>query len=194
MHKELAHFYLSPDDPPAKGAMLVAALGLFATKGIDGVSVREIAARSGYTNPAMFKHFKTKEQLAKSLFESCYRRLVFHFAGNQAGLETALVGALELIEEAPESVHFVVENLRRFFSSLPADLKRHSLLGSMRMLIERERERGKIRADVDSHLAAALVLGLLAQIARMAYFHELKRRPPELAADLLLIIERGIGA
>jgi len=35
---------------------------------------------------------------------------------------------------------------------------------------------------------------LLAQIARMAYFHELKRRPPELAADLLLIIERGIGA
>ena len=62
--------------PPAKAAILSAALKLFAAKGIDGVSIRDVAAAAGFTNPALYKHYKSKEAMAGDLFETCYRHMV----------------------------------------------------------------------------------------------------------------------
>ncbi len=60
------------DDPPSKAATLDAALSLFVRHGIDATSVRDIASRSGFTNPAIFKHFDSKSDMALCLFERCY--------------------------------------------------------------------------------------------------------------------------
>ena len=65
-------FFVSEDDPPAKRAIITAALELFATKGVDGVSIRDIAAASGFSNPAMFRHFESKEISPKP----CSRRVI----------------------------------------------------------------------------------------------------------------------
>jgi len=61
-----------PNDAAARAASLCAALRLFVRHGIDATSVRDIAAGSGFTNPAIFKHFDSKEALALCLFERCY--------------------------------------------------------------------------------------------------------------------------
>jgi TetR/AcrR family transcriptional regulator, repressor of fatR-cypB operon len=187
-------FFLSENDPPAKRSILMAALELFATRGIDGVTIRDIAAQTGFSNPAMFRHFKTKEELARSLFESCYRRLAYAFRDPEADLASVLGRGLELIEDSPESVHFVLENLRRYWRDLPADLRANSLLGSMRRLIEREQKAGRVKAGLDPQLASALVLGALGQIARMAHFHELRKPPSRLARDLFNLLDQGLGA
>jgi TetR/AcrR family transcriptional regulator, repressor of fatR-cypB operon len=187
-------FFLSEGDPPAKRAILTAALDLFATRGVDGVTIRDIAAETGFTNPAMFRHFKSKEELAQSLFEVCYRRLAYGFLQPGVTLESVLERGLALIEESPESVHFVMENLRRYWHTLPAEVRAHSLLGSMRRLIEAEQRAGKVRPDADLNLAAALVLGVLGQIARMAHFKELSKPPGALTDGLFNLINRGLGA
>jgi TetR/AcrR family transcriptional regulator, repressor of fatR-cypB operon len=194
MARKSLPFFLSETDPPAKQAILTSALDLFATRGVDGVTIRDIAAETGFTNPAMFRHFKNKEELAQSLFEVCYRRLAHGFLQPGATLESVLERGLALVEESPESVHFVVENLRRYWRALPAEIRAHSLLGSMRRLIEAEQRAGKVRADADPNLAAALVLGALSQIARMAHFKELSKPPGALTDDLLNLINRGLGA
>jgi AcrR family transcriptional regulator len=186
-------FLLSETDPPAKRAILAAALELFATRGIDGVTIRDVAAETGFSNPAMFRHFKSKEDLARILFESCYRRLANAFRNPEAGLAGAVTRGLELIEDSPESVHFVLENLRRYWRDLPTELRANSLLGSMRGLIEAEQKAGRMRAGIDPHLASALVLGALGQIARMAHFNELPKPPSALAGDLLGLLDRGLG-
>src|SRR5690242_12675188 len=67
--------YLTVDDPPSKRKILQTALRLFAAKGVEAVTVRHIAAEAGYTNPALFKYFATKDDLAIYLFERCYARL-----------------------------------------------------------------------------------------------------------------------
>jgi AcrR family transcriptional regulator len=193
IHKSLP-FFLSESDPPAKQAILTAALELFATRGVDGVTIRDIAAETGFTNPAMFRHFKSKEELAQNLFEVCYRRLAHGFLQPGTTLETVLQHGLALIEDSPESVHFVIENLRRYWRTLPVEVRAHSLLGSMRRLIEAEQRGGKLRQDADPNLAAALVLGALGQIARMAHFKELSKPPGALAAGLFNLINRGLGA
>jgi AcrR family transcriptional regulator len=189
--------FVSEDDPPAKRAIITAALELFATKGVDGVSIRDIAAASGFSNPAMFRHFKSKEDLAKALFETCYRRLAVTMRreANAPGsnLKDVLRRSLELIESSPEGVHFVLENLRRYWRDLPREIRTISLLGSMRYLIKVEQEAGRIRRHVDVDLASALVLGALAQIARMAHFGELPKPPRTLADELFTLIDRGVG-
>ena len=56
--------YSAVEDPPSKRKILQAALHLFVQRSVDGVTVREIAAEAGYTNPALFKYFPTKEAAA----------------------------------------------------------------------------------------------------------------------------------
>src|SRR3984885_8138859 len=68
-------FYVSNDDPPGKQRIVVAALDLFVRDGLCETSVRDIAKASGFSNPALFKHFPSKEALAIHLFERCYLEL-----------------------------------------------------------------------------------------------------------------------
>ena len=68
-------FYVSEDDAPAKRKILTTALTLFVRDGLCETSVRDIAKASGFTNPALFKHFKSKDDLARYLFERCYLEL-----------------------------------------------------------------------------------------------------------------------
>jgi len=187
-------FVVSEDYPPAKRAVLGAALELFAHRGVDGVSIRDIAARSGFSNPAMFKHFESKEALAQTLFEVCYRHVAVSFLRSGATLESALRHALDFIEASPDCVCYVLENVRRYWRDLPTEVRSIGLVGSMRRLIEQEQMRGRIRGDVNPQLSAALILGMLGQIARMAQFAELPRPASQLASELIQMIDRGLGA
>ncbi len=191
-------FFIAESDSPAKRAILAAALSLFASRGVDGVSIRDIAAETGFTNPAMFRHFRTKDALALALFEVCYRRLAGAIAGpvgaRGPSLQARIAACLDMIEASPESVHFVLENLRRYWADLPEDLRKASVIGAMRRLIAAEQRAGRVRSDIDPQLAAALVLGALGQIARMAHFKELPRPPSALSEDLWALINNGLGA
>jgi AcrR family transcriptional regulator len=68
-------FYVRDTDPPAKREILRAAIKLFGQHGLAATTIRDIAKESGYTNPALYKHFVSKEALALYLFETSHRRL-----------------------------------------------------------------------------------------------------------------------
>lgn len=189
-------FLVTESDPPAKRALLAAALRLFAQRGIDSVSIRDIAADAGFTNPALFRHFTGKDALAQALFEACYRRLAGALLAPHGGasLHDRFIACLELVEQSPESIHFVLDNLARCWRNLPADARQASVLGTMRRIVAADQAAGRVVADVEPALVAALVLGCLAQVARMAQFDELPRPPTALAADLWRLIDRGTGA
>src|SRR5205814_2454075 len=51
-----------------------AAIELFAAKGVDGVSIGEIAALAGVSQGALYRHYPSKEDLAGSLFSAAYLR------------------------------------------------------------------------------------------------------------------------
>jgi AcrR family transcriptional regulator len=197
MERKSPPFFVAEGVPPAKRAILEGALELFAERGVDGVTVRDIAARTGFTNPALFRHFAGKEELAFALFETCYRRLAATIARAEhqgAGLRGAFITALGLIEEHPAAVHYVLENLRRYFRALPREVRAASILGSVRRLAATEASSGSLRRDIHPDLAAAIVIGTLGQVARMTHFGELPQRPTALAVELWSILHRGLGA
>ena len=112
------------DDPPSKAATLDAALSLFVRHGIDATSVRDIASRSGFTNPAIFKHFDSKSDMALCLFERCYGWMTRHMLAAEgscaqtdphASILAIAATMLRLMDEDIEAVLMVQDNLRRFW-------------------------------------------------------------------------------
>jgi AcrR family transcriptional regulator len=189
-------FHLSSEfDPPAKRAIVATALRLFATHGVDGVNIRDIAAEAGFTNPAIFRHFASKEALAQALFDRCYAALAQLLVADPGlPLTDRLTACVVLIEAAPEAVHFVLENLRRYWPGLPEAQREFPLPAQMRQLVVAEQETGRIGRAVDPRLAAILLLGALGQVARLAHFDELPRPADRFADDLWKLLFAGLGS
>ncbi len=105
----------------------------------------------------------------------------------------AEVAALELIEESPESVHFVLERSPALLARIsPRRFAPTPFLGSMQCLIEAEKASGRVTPEVDTHRVRPAI-GALGQIARIAHFRELPKQPSAMADDLFNLIEHGPG-
>lgn len=191
-----SRFFLSDSDPASKRSILRAALGLFARHGLDGTTIRMIGEEAGYTNPAMFKFFPSKDALALHLFERCYARIHGPVGAAAAGEDfdaafravvDALVGAME---EDLEAVLFVQDSLRELWPRLPARARRHSIIAVLRALFERGIGAGSLAGFSSPDVPVAILLGSMAQLARMSYFGELARSPAAWRAELDLALGR----
>lgn len=61
-----------------------AAVELFAARGVDGVSIADIAAAAAVSQGALYRHYRSKDEMAARLFADAYRR---------TGAELAAIGA-----------------------------------------------------------------------------------------------------
>jgi AcrR family transcriptional regulator len=112
-------FYIHEEDPPAKREILRAAMKLFSRHGLAATSIRDIAKESGYTNPALYKHFASKEQMALYLFEVCHQRLwtrchtaIVTAHSFDAKLDGYIGQILALVDEHPEAMAFLSDSAR----------------------------------------------------------------------------------
>lgn len=66
---------LSPYAPGRRGEILDAALSVFSRVGYESGSMREIAAAVGVSEPALYRHFASKEDMFFALIEAAAARL-----------------------------------------------------------------------------------------------------------------------
>jgi len=167
-------FYIGEDDSPAKRETLRAALKLFSERGLAATSVRDIADESGYTNPALYKHFASKDALALYLFETCHARVWTRGAaalssgqGFDEKLNAYVAAWLELLDDEPEVLAFLADSARVLWPRANPTLRRKTMIGLARSLVA---EAPRVRASsgaVDRDVAAASVQGTLAELGRM---------------------------
>jgi len=156
-------FYIQEDDPPAKREILRAAMRLFSRNGLAATSIRDIAKASGYTNPALYKHFESKEELALYLFEACHRRLwtacqaaIEGTSSFDTKLERYIGQVLALVDEDPEAMAFLSDSARVLWPLAGSSVRRHTMIGLARSLMGND-------------VAAASLQGTLAELARMIH-------------------------
>src|SRR5881394_2083422 len=125
-------FYIREDDPLAKRQILRAAMKLFSERGFAATTIRDIAKESGYTNPALYKHFVGKEELAMYLFETSHRRLwsrcraaIERASRFDGKLENYVGEVLSLVDEHPEAMAFLAENARVLWPRAGPAVRRH---------------------------------------------------------------------
>lgn len=167
-------FYIREDDPPAKRQILRAAMKLFSERGLDGTSIRDIARESGYTNPALYKHFAGKEALALHLFETCHRRLwtkcnaaIDAAKSFDDKLEAYIGQVLALVDEHPEAMAFLSDSARVLWPKASPAVRRQTMIGLSRSLMSLAPRPPRARSAVHPDVVAASLQGTLAELARM---------------------------
>jgi len=134
-----------------KQRIIDGALRLFAERGVDGTSIRDIATSAMITEPAVYRHFRSKEDLVWEIFWTGYRGLGEKLRDIQpsgADLQArlaAMVGTICALFDNDEP-------LFRFLL-----LTQHGQLGKIT-----EREKSPVQVLHDQ-LAAAIAAGALPQ-------------------------------
>ena len=176
------------------------ALRLFALKGFDATSIRDISQAVGVADPALYRYFESKEGLGRALFLAHYgalaRAIARIGAGPQdlAGKVAALVQLFcQLFDEEPDVFAFILLNQHAHLRFVP-DSPQDNAVEALCVLIRRAQETGEIKVP-DTALTAAMALGAVVQPAIFALYGRLSRPLGQHAATIasaaLRIIKAG---
>jgi len=184
-------FIFEEGDAPGKRRILAGALHLFANRGLEGTSVRDIAAAARTTNPALYKHYTGKDALALQLFVSCYREMWTRLdtaVAARSGFEPKL-GAfvnqfLAFYDAHPEAVLFISENIDAFWPRVPASMAGRSISNLARGLIEEGLEEGAVKPGIAMEVRVLGIVGQLFQVGRMIFLNLMEGPGSRWEADL----------
>jgi AcrR family transcriptional regulator len=193
-------FYIREEDPPAKRQILRAAMKLFSERGLDGTSIRDIAEESGYTNPALYKHFAGKEELAVHLFETCHRRLwtkcnaAIVAANNFDDKLQGYVGqVLALVDEHPEAMAFLSDSARVLWPKAAPAVRRQTMIGLARSLMSTAPHTRSGKAALNLDVIAASLQGTLAELTRMLQVGVIPGPAVRWKGDLVALFRRLVA-
>ena len=174
--------FLEEADAPSKRGVLEAALKLFVQNGVEATTVRMIGLEAGYTNPAMFRFFRTKESLAALLYERCHLplyRAVAAAAGRDsfdAGMTAVVDAFVDAMDDDPEALVYVLDSWRKQLPRLRVAVRKQSVLRTLRALVDRGIREGAVTGYPSPDVPAAAVAGLMGELARNLYFGEVRGR------------------
>lgn len=156
---------VSAVDGSTKAKVERAAVILFADHGIDGVSTKRIAHQAGISEGALYRHFASKDALARELMKAIHVRLtdmVRVAAGRKSGLADQIDYIVryycKIADDDWALFRYHILHLHNFpnLSDRPED-NPHSAAAS---LLEKAMRRGEI-AKSDPDILAAMALGVV---------------------------------
>jgi AcrR family transcriptional regulator len=161
-----------------RGEILDAALAVFAEKGYDGGTMREIAARLGVTEPALYRHYAGKEALFEDLVAVASDRVVGSVARMLEGL-------------APEGLRDSLQELIRIRRGQTPSSQ--SVKPVMRALFTSAPHNAEFRMVFRTHLARPMLSHLEAYIPRADAYFGIARTPEQLTSSLRAFVSLFVG-
>lgn len=169
--------------------ILTAARKLFAARGFDSVTIRDIGEEAGLTNPALYRHFADKEALGVELYRQCYARMLDEIenataaaADPLAKLENYVCAVADLFETQRDLVLYVDEHQVRFWPSVRAAFEGRTLSERVGAWIRAARRSGAIPTAPSVTMQVALVMGFVSHWFAMRATDLVKREPPRALA------------
>jgi AcrR family transcriptional regulator len=188
------------DGARTKARIETEALRLFAERGIDGTSIRDIAAAVGVAEGALYRHFPGKEHLAREIFLAGYADLAgkVHAAGATGRPFEHIVGDViaifcALFDSDRPLFSFLLLSQHAFLADVPAGSEAN-VVEAVAGIFRDAMIRGRI-PQADADLIAAMALGIVAQPATFILYGRLEgplsQRMPALAAAVLAAAGAG---
>lgn len=173
------------------------ALRLFAEKGVDGATIKDIAQAVGVADAALYRYYPSKEDIARDVFTRHYAALSEEIRAIGARAEPfaatarALVKLLcELFDGAPDVFSFILLNQHAHLRYVG---RRGNAVEELRVMMARAYARGEI-AIGDPDLAAAVALGAALQPAVFKLYGRLPGPLTDHAEALAVAAIRAVGA
>lgn len=148
----------APDAPPvrvsARQALLEAAAQLFAEKGAEGVSTREIAARAKVKSGLIHRHFRTKDSLLREVLEGLSEEI--SSIDTEGEDEDVLLRLFESLRERDSYWRLLA---RTMLDGLPIEHVQRTFptMGRAVQLVRGMQEQDKGQAGVDPRVVAAML-------------------------------------
>jgi len=149
----------------SKNRILNIALSLFIKKGIKSTTTREIARKAGIAEGTIYKHFKSKDDLALKLFISnmdMFREKLVENTGNYADpketLRALIQNFFDFAKNQPKAYSYIMEAHSTEIKRIPEERPKPKdiFVEVIRLGIEK----GDFR-KIDENLGAALVIGMI---------------------------------
>ena len=166
-----------------RAEILAAAAEVFAAKGYEGATVRDLEAATGLTRGGIFFHFPGKRRLYLAMLRrvllleplSDRGKLMDERMRGATSAEEALLvafgGILEWHGEHPAAMHLFEQIAVQRDDAEIAELDReiaHSLDGWVTQLAQILQERGVFNPDLDPEVAAGLIRGVMDHLTAAA--------------------------
>jgi AcrR family transcriptional regulator len=177
------------EKPDTKRPVIVrAATSLFAKRGVDATSMREIADAAGVREAAIYRYFASKEELSREIFVSWYgwySRQLREIVRSPGGTREKVYGAARLeisaAVEHTEAFTYFCENEARFLRSLPASVPR--VRDVVIELVKQGQTRSEVKAG-DVGVLADMLSGALCTVALSLVWRR-RRRSMDDQLDLI---------
>lgn len=173
------------------------ALRLFAEKGVEGATIRDLSQAVGVADAALYRYFGSKEQIASDLFRSHYGALAEKIAAISERDLPFVQTARELVtlfcalfDEQPDVFAFILLNQHAHLRFVE---KTGNAVEELRKIMLRAIARGEI-AMTDADLAAATALGSVLQPAVFKLYGRLPGLLSARVEDLTGAATRAVGA
>jgi AcrR family transcriptional regulator len=164
----------------AKDRIDEAALELFIHMGVDAATTKLIAKAAGVSEGAIYRHYKSKDELALTLFMSAHRRLstlVEAAAAGERGIRakaTAIVNAYcQAADENWPLFTFHMLSLHRFLPFYQEDGR------DPVTVVEKLLKRAMLETEVppaDPRILAAMAIGVIVQTAQNRAYGRFEER------------------
>jgi AcrR family transcriptional regulator len=173
------------------------ALRLFVEKGIDGATIRDIAAAAGIAEGTLYRHYPGKNALAWDLFSSNYAAFALELQRLQAGQATlrAKLDAMvrqfcSFFDQDPVLFSYLLLAQHGQLQKVTPDLP--NPVEVLREVLAAGMDRGEIPGG-DPDVAAAMVLGIVLQVAVFKIYRRLDQSLASLAEVLVAACWRALA-
>lgn len=147
-----------------------AAIDLFASRGVDGVSIADIATAAAVSQGALYRHYRSKDDLAQQLFAVAYRRMGAELAAiavGQPGLAPRIAAMVAhfcaLYDRDPSLFRFLLLAQHNLLPEIDDDGV--SPAAVIEGAIANAVGNGELPVAVDGAVAAAAIMGIVLQTA-----------------------------
>ncbi|WP_017931101.1 TetR/AcrR family transcriptional regulator [Robiginitomaculum antarcticum] len=189
---------IAADDTP-KARLERAAVRLFGAQGVDGTSMRQIAAGADMSLGAVYAHYDSKDKLAFALMSHTHKRLAGLIAAAAAGGDLSVVtgriidGYCAAADDDWDLFRFYLINLHRFENL--AGGKRGSPTEAAAKIVRRAITSGDI-VKKPALLTAAMALGVVMQAGLARSYGQingpLSKHKDQFKAAVTAVLEAGI--
>ncbi len=187
----------APRERNARGRIEAAALSLFVEKGVDAATTREIAARAGISEGAIYRHFDSKDALAAELFARIHARLaalIREAARAQRGIvEQAREIVLAYCATADADFPLFAFHLLYAHQFMPTPEGLDNPVDAVVDILSAAMKRKEI-ARADPELVAGLALGLVLQTALQVHYGRLEAPLSRYSNDISRAVLAAIRA
>ena len=174
------------------------ALNLFVEKGITATTIKDIANEAQIAEGTLYRHFKSKDELAQSLFVTSYEATIQSLNAIVSDSKNIAVQIKEMVEffaqkfdEDPVLFRYLLLSQHNQVQYLSNDQNNaHYLLTE----VVSEAMKNQLLPKEDPHIHAAIIMGIVLQSALSRVYQRIQRKMVDDAPILTKAILRAIQA